>query len=267
MPSHPALRRALREAREALLDALLPPACLACGEDQLRDGLCPDCRSELRSRLPEPGEPYCSRCQEPLDGDGRCPAEPHRDFALLRTVRAPFDYRGAAGALVRRCKFGRDPGAARALARAMLRACALGQQAQVRRGVLVSVPLHPRKLRRRGIDQAAVLAELCARASGLSHLPRALARTRDTLPQGDPRVTQRERNVADAFVLRRRRGLAGRPVLLVDDVYTSGATARACARILREGGASAVHLLTACRARPLRLPQFKTAPAPPIGSA
>ncbi|MCA8942093.1 MAG: ComF family protein, partial [Planctomycetes bacterium] len=84
---------------------------------------------------------------------------------------------------------------------------------------------------------------------GLRCASRVVARTRATLPQGDVRVTSRDANVAGAFRLRRAGAVRGRPVLLVDDVFTSGSTMRECARVLRAGGAGAVVGLTACDAR------------------
>lgn len=74
-----------------------------------------------------------------------------------------------------------------------------------------------------------------------------LVRQRATLPQGDPRVTSRQGNVEGAFVVRRSRRIAGRRIVLVDDVFTSGATGRACAGLLREAGAAEVAMATACR--------------------
>jgi predicted amidophosphoribosyltransferase len=75
-----------------------------------------------------------------------------------------------------------------------------------------------------------------------------LRRLRPTLPQGDPRVTSREQNVASAFAMARPGAVRGRAVVLLDDVLTSGATARACARLLLGSGAEAVAAITACRA-------------------
>ncbi len=112
---------------------------------------------------------------------------------------------------------------------------------------LVSVPLHPRKLRSRGMDQAAWLAEGLTQRAGITFLPGVLRRMRETMPQGDPRVTSRAHNVADAFGLRRPRAVRGKRVILVDDVYTSGSTARECAALLRAGGCREVLLLTAAR--------------------
>jgi len=117
--------------------------------------------------------------------------------------------------------------------------------AEGRRGVLVSVPLYARKRRRRGLDQAAFLADLVAMRLGLVHVPGALVRRRETLAQGDVRVTSRQQNVAGAFAVRRPRAVAGKQVVLVDDVMTSGSTARECARMLLAAAARQVVLLTA----------------------
>jgi predicted amidophosphoribosyltransferase len=89
---------------------------------------------------------------------------------------------------------------------------------------------------------------MVAARAGLTVEANVLVRRRATLPQGDPRVTSRIRNVEGVFELTRPRRVRGRLVLLLDDVCTSGATARACAAVLRRGGARAVALLTACRA-------------------
>lgn len=121
-----------------------------------------------------------------------------------------------------------------------------------RSSVLVPVPLHPRRRHARGFDQALWLADELGRRSGRRVFATALRRVVATRPQGDPVVLSRERNVARAFACGRRgrRSLVGRRVILIDDVATSGATARACARVLKdEVGVEAVGLVTAVRAR------------------
>jgi len=113
--------------------------------------------------------------------------------------------------------------------------------------VLVPVPLHPRRLRERGFNQSALLAEEIGRRTGRAVCPDALVRRRDTLPQAGLTAAARRRNVEGAFAVRRRASVAGRTVLLVDDVLTTGATAFTCARRLAEAGAAELRLLTVAR--------------------
>jgi ComF family protein len=113
--------------------------------------------------------------------------------------------------------------------------------------VLVPVPLHPRRYQERGFNQAALLALEIAERTGLATAPGALVRRKDTKPQAGLSAAGRRLNVAGAFAVRRQTQIAGRIVVLVDDVLTTGATAQACARALKDGGASEVRLLAAAR--------------------
>jgi ComF family protein len=121
--------------------------------------------------------------------------------------------------------------------------------------VLVPVPLHRRRLRRRRYNQAALLARALARASGLQVIPDALERLRPTPPLGGQSATERHATVDGAFAVRPRRAgrIAGRRVVLIDDVMTSGATANACAAALRAAGAADVMALVAARVPDPRL--------------
>lgn len=244
--------RAARELRNAILDCLLPPHCCACGERLTervgRGRVCRPCGVDLEP-MPEDG---CVRCGEAVAagsaGVARCGRD-HRAYVGLAFAAAAYRYRGSGGAMVRRLKLEGDFAALDVLGAAMARAVAPRLEAQFRRPVLASVPLHRARRRQRGFDQAGLLAEAVARRLGLEVARGALARVRPTIPQGDARVASREQNVAGVFVVVRPAGLVGRTVLLVDDVMTSGATARACAERLREAGVGRVALLTACRAR------------------
>jgi ComF family protein len=113
--------------------------------------------------------------------------------------------------------------------------------------VLVPVPLHPLRRRERGFNQSELLACELARRSGLAVAETALVRRKDTAPQTGLSAADRRRNVAGAFAVRRRAAVAGRRVVLVDDVFTTGATALACARALHDAGAGAVRVLTVAR--------------------
>lgn len=114
--------------------------------------------------------------------------------------------------------------------------------------VVVPVPLHAARLRERGYNQAALLARALARRVGLPLDERTLIRQRATASQVDLDVSRRKENVRGAFCCSDRT-LAGRRVLLVDDVCTTGATLEACAVALYEGGARSVQALTLARTR------------------
>ena len=236
----PRWRRHVRESLGASLDLVLPPMCPACG-DACAD-LCARCASQL-SRWPLHG---CARCGAPMTPEGRCNAG-HRPLRHVRQLVAALRFAGSGGALVRRFKLDASARAGVLLAREMADAWRVVGGAP--RPLLVSVPLHRARRRRRGFDQAAWLASRLGDRLGLRVAVGALARVRATRPQGDARVLSRAANVRGAFSVcrRRARGLRGRDVLLVDDVWTTGATARACAAQLRAAGAASVSLLVACR--------------------
>ena len=115
--------------------------------------------------------------------------------------------------------------------------------------LIVPVPLHWMRLFARRFNQAALLAQALGVETGLPVVPDLLLRRRHTPSQGRLSVDQRRRNVAGAFAVKGARAprLAGRRVLLVDDVLTTGATVSACARTLRRGGAGAVDVLVLAR--------------------
>jgi ComF family protein len=113
--------------------------------------------------------------------------------------------------------------------------------------VIVPVPLHPRRLRERGFNQAGLIARELGRRVGRPCGEKALVRRLDTVPQAGLSAAARRRNVADAFVVRRKGQVAGQVVTLVDDVLTTGATAYACARALRAAGAREVRMLSVAR--------------------
>ncbi len=236
---HPWSRRYLRQLLGAGLDLVLPPVCPACGEAK-SDGLCATCRRQLHRRA----APGCARCGAPAVGRARCGAR-HDELRNVRQLVAPLAFVGAGGALVRRFKLDGDASAGRLLAREMADAWRVWGLAP--RPLVVPVPLHRARLRQRGFDQARWLAARIAARVGLRTALRGMARTRATRPQGDARVLSRAANVRGVFAVREAAALRGRDVLLVDDVFTTGATARACAGLLRAGGARSVSLLVACR--------------------
>lgn len=234
-------RRPGRELLRAACDLLLPPSCPACGEPAAE--LCAPCRAQLGWR-PRSG---CPRCGEPAAAPNTACGRDHAELRHLVRHVAPLHFAGTGGALVRRFKLDADGAAGRWLARAMADAWRPFVTGVGRRACLVPVPLHRGRRAERGFDQAEWLARSLSRRLGLPVLAGALQRSRATMPQGDPRVTSRGDNVAAAFRVALPGRLIDREVILVDDVFTSGATARACASVLATAGVARVSILTACR--------------------
>ncbi len=242
-----------------LLDLLFPPVCLSCNrvrlppkaEPHALPGLCSHCRRTVS--LSE--DPRCAQCGEsfasvagPPFTCSTCRGRSFAfDFALARCRSA-----AAARDAIHRLKYGRDLPLARILAEWMEPLLDDPRIATTRRDwLLVPVPLHPRKLRERGFNQAAELTRWLSRARGLPQAP-VLQRIRYTASQTGFHKNQRARNLEGAFAIRprtaRRAGLSGRRVLLIDDVFTTGSTAHECARILYETGeAQKVVVLTVAR--------------------
>lgn len=233
-----------RRLVEPVLAVVFPSACAACGRllGQPTGGpLCAPCWRAMprhptpvcRCGLPVlPRRPACGRCRrgrQPLDaGVSLGPYE-----GPLRTAIHELKYRGRRRVAARLVEALLEEASARTL---------VGDT-----DVLVPVPLHPRRLRERGFNQAALIARELARRTGRPWAEGALVRRRETAPQAGLTAAARRRNVHDAFVVRRRGVVAGRVVTLVDDVLTTGATARACANALKAAGASEVRMLSLAR--------------------
>ncbi len=242
-------RRAVRAAMAAgrrVIDVLLPPRCLACGEIVAADGaLCPACWSTVAFIAP----PCCRRCGVPFAFDpgagvecGECARRP----PPFDRARSALRYDDASRPLILGFKHADRTHAAPAYGAWMARAAGpLLAEAEV----IVPVPLHWTRLVRRRYNQAALMALAMGRIGGRPVVADALVRRRRTPSQGMMRRLGRFRNVAGAFAIHPRRaaGIAGKRVLLVDDVLTTGATVEACIRALRAAGAAAVDVVTLAR--------------------
>lgn len=113
--------------------------------------------------------------------------------------------------------------------------------------LIVPVPLHPRRLRWRGFNQSLLLAKQVSRRYEVPMDPFVLYRKRETAPQTQLAEDERRRNVRGAFATGPEKPLKGKSLLLVDDVYTSGATVNECSRVLLHAGAKEVYVLTLAR--------------------
>lgn len=231
----------------ALLDVILPPICHICHShipDAGRLHICQSCRE----RMPLVSSPLCPLCGIPfagVGGDHRCGAcltnPPHYDAA-----RAHFLYEGAIRELIHSFKYNQQTQLRYPLALLALEG-ANGLVAHAPH-IIVPVPLHRSRLRQRGFNQAVLLGKVLSRQISLPMLPDALVRTRPTEPQIKLSATERRLNVKGAFSVRRADSVAGKRVLLLDDVMTTGSTMDECARELKKAGAEAVFAAAIARA-------------------
>ena len=230
---------------QAMIDLVLPPRCPGCRTLVDGDGrFCTECWLALQFIT----APMCCRCGTPFEIDrgvdaqcGPCLAEPPR----YTQARAALVYGGPARKVLLALKHGDRQYLARMMAVHMARAGAAMLTPDV---LVVPVPLHRWRLWQRGFNQAALLARALAAGSGAALGVDALLRVKATPPSAGMGRAARARNVRGVFRVRDRAQVRGRTIVLVDDVMTTGATADACARVLRRAGARAVHVLTFARA-------------------
>ena len=236
----------LRQLGRLALDAVLPPRCLACGEIVAEQGqVCARCWLGIDFIA----GPVCACCglpfEVPMPADalcGGCLAQPP-DFDR---ARAAMRYGDISKRLILRFKHGDKLESVPSFGRWLARAGAtLAGEADL----IAPVPLHRWRLFWRRYNQAAMLALALGRVAGRPVLPDLLQRRRATPSQGGLGRRARQLNVRGAFALRPAHGnrIAGRRVLLVDDVLTTGATVGACARALKRAGASGVDVITLAR--------------------
>ncbi len=244
----------LRQTADAILNLAFPESCFICSVPVSRQqdcGLCDACwEKALQFRI---REPWCPSCGLPLQNFeaadnhlcGDCVLTPP-PYAVARS----FGYYAAElGRIIQQMKFKRRQDLVGLLAPLLARTF-FDNWDQSDFDLVVPVPLHAKKKRERGFNQAAILARALARRIAVPFLERALSRTRYTKPQVGLTDLERAHNVRGAFECRDPVDLSGLRVLLVDDVMTTGATVASAAEALRGGGALRVSVLTVARTVP-----------------
>ncbi len=230
---------------EALKDLLFPPLCLGC-ERRLESSrpplLCPDCLDDLVFIQ----SPCCHCCGIPFATGvdhwcGNCLAR-HYAFDLARSL---FLYRPPLSTLIRSLKFGGHLTGISTLGALTARSELLGRFGEP--DLILPVPLHQTRLRERGFNQALVIARGCFPQWKIRIKVDLLVRRRSTLPQTLLTGKERRGNLKNVFDLAHASKVAGKQVLLVDDVFTTGSTVDECSRVLRSAGAARIEVFTLAR--------------------
>jgi ComF family protein len=236
----------MRATLRPLLNVALPPLCPSCREP-VRDAgaLCPACWSKLNFIA----RPYCERLGIPFaydPGPGILSMQAIADPPAYARARAAVRFDEVARALVHALKYGDRLDLAPTMGRWMANA---GRELIAGADALVPVPLHWRRLWARRFNQLALLAEIIAKTAGRPVAHAALKRVKATPQQVGLPKAERAVNVQGAFRVSAdgKAEVAGRKLLLVDDVLTSGATVDACARALLRAGAANVDVLVFAR--------------------
>src|SRR5580698_9679587 len=238
-------RGAWSHAAKLALDVALPTLCVACREPVSGEGVCATCWSKLSFIAP----PFCPRLGIPFvydPGPELLSMEAIANPPAYQRARAAVRYDDVARTLVHALKYQDRTDLAPAMGRWMARA---GQELLDEADVLVPVPLHWRRGWSRRYNQSGALARVIERQSGVKVASEALRRVRPTQQQIGLSRSQRATNVQGAFKVATEHAsdIAGRRVILVDDVLTSGATVDACARALLRARAASVDVLVFAR--------------------
>jgi ComF family protein len=225
-------------------DILFPPCCAACQAPlsaQRGDRLCHDCLESIRFIEP----PVCAVCGQPFHGPqgtghtcGQCIKNP----PSFNTARSVFQYQGSVRTLIHRIKYNDDGYALRALSSLAMEYMLPDH---LKPDMVIPVPLHSKRLRKRGFNQSLRLARTI-----FPHIPLGmdlLIRTFNTKPQTELSMKERPGNVRNAFEVASHLPEGVKTILLLDDVYTTGATVRACAKTLKKAGAKEIHVFTVAR--------------------
>jgi ComF family protein len=226
------------------LDLIFPPQAID-GGSAMAGGL----SAEAWSRIQFLDGPVCDGCGAPFEFDigsrcAACLAKPRAFDAARAACLYDETSRGPILKLKHADRLDLAPLFARWLSRA-------GRELVEAADAIAPVPLHPSRLLSRRYSQAAEIARPLSRLSGVAYLPDALVRRRATATQGGKSGSGRRRNVAGAFEVPARRAhqVAGKRILLIDDVMTTGATAEGCARALKAAGAVRVDVAVVARVK------------------
>jgi ComF family protein len=233
-----------------ILDLLLPSVCSHCNgpiDDSSFPRLCSACTNDFALI---PGA-VCPSCGRPFFSPEALTHSPEHTCSVCRSKPPAFDqaisigqFEGPLREAIHQFKYRPCRSLGKPLGFWMARHVRVNESFDS----IMPVPLHRTRLKHRGFNQSVLLAHACAERTGVPLALDNLVRVRETRPQVELKPDEREKNVADAFGVKRAEAVNGKSILLIDDVYTTGATLNACAAALKSAGASGVVALTLARA-------------------
>ncbi|MFH1406819.1 MAG: ComF family protein [Candidatus Omnitrophota bacterium] len=237
----------MRRVLETFLDVLYPSRCLGCRRSIDKDALiCQACWASIRKQMP----PFCQKCGKEMysfdkNADVLCNECRDADY-LFERAYSVCRYEEPLKHCIHSFKYAGKKSLAAALSEMLIEFCK--QHLDMRSlNLIVPVPLHPARQREREFNQAELLAKPLAETFGIEHGPKGLRRKTQGKAQSILNRELRLKNIVGAFEATQPDSLSGRSILLVDDVFTTGATVNECAKALRNARAKKVTVLTLAR--------------------
>ncbi len=225
-----------------LLRTFFPESCPVCKKpstDHTTAPICPDCWQKI--------QPYrghiCLRCGKPLASDLTACGDCFTHEPAFKSARSFGIYEGSLKTAVHIYKYHRIKRLARPLSHILLKTTLPPVD------TIIPVALHKNRLKQKEFNQSALIAKHLAKALGIPLSVDCLIKIRDTIPQVGLSAKERKKNIRDAFKIKRRNLIEGKNIMLVDDVYTTGATARECSGVLRKAGAKDIYVITLAHSR------------------
>lgn len=235
---------------DGLLDLLYPLTCKCCGKELCtsksgKKFICDDCLDQVEYIR----SPICLRCGRPLEPAagiedrycGWCLEQPPH----FHSARSAAVYRPPLSTLLHRLKYQADTTVRKALAE-LLEAGA-DNRATTDADVLVPVPLHRKRLTRRGLNQSLEIARIAFPHLRKKIVPNLLIRSKNTKPQTELNGIARRRNLRGAFRVSDEKMVKDKKIILIDDVFTTGTTIAECSKTLKKAGASEIYAWTVAR--------------------
>ena len=232
------MMKTLRKAAALLIRIIYPCRCIGCGEllDINKDQwLCPDCSKDFK----EPDGYRCESCGRHIDCKGKC-SDCRFDRIYFDKGYCVLDYKGAVRNAILRFKYKNKFRYARYFGKIL--SDYADSHILFRYDYVTAVPLHKARFKKRGYNQSELMARMLAKDIN-SEYKDLLVRQRPTLPQNSLSKKQRQDNIKNAFIPAKNADIKGKGILVVDDIFTTGATMNECCRVLKKHGAYQVDFI------------------------